>query len=306
MRQLETALAENYESEINLLLPGWMKSLQQTLTQGLVLLIDYGFPQREYYHPDRDRGTLMCHYRHHSHDDPLLLPGLQDITAHVDFTAVATTARTNGFTIAGYTTQAYFLLSCGIVTLVEQSSATDPNALRAAQQIKKLTLPNEMGELFKVMALTRNFTAPLLGFNWYECAARYSTAMRDKMLRLTTIQLSKEYHEFSAGHFTMFSATHRERMHGHNFTVNAAIDVVVQDNGIAFDYVIYKKKLSTLCKNLNGYFLLPSQSPYLTIEEQEDYYVGHFNNEKIPLPKADVVLLPLRNISVEELARWLA
>lgn len=126
------------------------------------------------------------------------------------------------------------------------------------------------------------------------------------MLRLTTIQLSKEYHEFSAGHFTMFSATHRERMHGHNFTVNAAIDVVVQDNGIAFDYVIYKKKLSTLCKNLNGYFLLPSQSPYLTIEEQEDYYVGHFNNEKIPLPKADVVLLPLRNISVEELARWFA
>lgn len=172
VRQLETALAENYESEINLLLPGWMKSLQQTLTQGLVLLIDYGFPQREYYHPDRDRGTLMCHYRHHSHDDPLLLPGLQDITAHVDFTAVATTARTNGFTIAGYTTQAYFLLSCGIVTLVEQSSATDPNALRAAQQIKKLTLPNEMGELFKVMALTRNFTAPLLGFNWYDMRSK--------------------------------------------------------------------------------------------------------------------------------------
>lgn len=122
--------------------------------------------------------------------------------------------------------------------------------------------------------------------------------------RLTTIQLSKEYHEFSAGHFTMFSATHRERMHGHNFTVNAAIDVVVQDHGIAFDYAIYKDKLSKLCKQLNGYFLLPSKSPYLMIEEQEDYYVGHFNNEKIPLPKADVILLPLRNISVEELAIW--
>lgn len=125
------------------------------------------------------------------------------------------------------------------------------------------------------------------------------------MTEMTIIELAKENMEFSAGHFTIFSATRRERLHGHNFQVTAKIKAqVTEDRGMAFDYGVYKEILRSLCKELDSYFLLPTQSPYLRIEEENDHYYAFFNDEKIPFLKKDVLLLPLRNISVEELAKW--
>jgi len=158
-------LPADYVSEIGLQAEAWVASLGDVLTRGAALLIDYGFPRAEFYHPQRSGGSLMCHYRHRAHDNPLILPGLQDITAHIDFTAVAEAAQAAGLEVHGYTSQAAFLLGTGIMSLVE---ASDPNDTRAhlalTQAVKKLTLPSEMGELFKVMALTRGIDAPLQGF----------------------------------------------------------------------------------------------------------------------------------------------
>jgi SAM-dependent MidA family methyltransferase len=152
----------NYQSEINLWLTPWLASLQQSLSRGVLLIIDYGFTQAEYYHPQRDQGTLMCHYQHHSHHNPLLYPGLQDITAHVDFTHIALAAHQQGWHVAGFCNQAHFLLGCNLINLAKTSDMQlqfDYN-----QQIKMLTMPHEMGELFKVMALTKAFDESLLGF----------------------------------------------------------------------------------------------------------------------------------------------
>lgn len=124
------------------------------------------------------------------------------------------------------------------------------------------------------------------------------------MKNLTTLELTKEYLEFSAGHFTIFSANHREKMHGHNYNVYGEITAEINDNGMTFDYAIYKKKLLELCKKLNGFFLLPAHSPYFRIEEKGDYYYGHFHQEQIPFPKSDVLILPVKNVTIEELARW--
>jgi len=159
-----------YSTEINLAAESWARSIADAMACGLVLIIDYGFPRREYYHPDRSEGTLMCHYRHYAHTDPLMFIGLQDITNHIDFTAVAEAAFDSGLKVAGYTNQAHFLLSCGLMETADSKPfASDVSGsaakLRQAQEIKKLTLPHEMGELFKVLALTRGITAPLLGFS---------------------------------------------------------------------------------------------------------------------------------------------
>jgi SAM-dependent MidA family methyltransferase len=148
-----------------------VRSIGERLAAGLVLLVDYGFPRREYYHPQRSGGTLMCHYRHRAHDDPLILTGLQDITAHVDFTALAEAGREAGLDVAGYTTQGAFLLAAGITELVNET-ADELARLKAAQQVKKLTLPHEMGELFKVLALSRGLREPLLGFAWRDLRDR--------------------------------------------------------------------------------------------------------------------------------------
>jgi SAM-dependent MidA family methyltransferase len=165
VEKLSADLPNGYNSEVNLALPAWLHSVADILAKGMILLIDYGFPQREYYHPQRTSGTLMCHYQHHAHDNPLILVGLQDITAHVNFTAVAETALEAGLSVAGYTSQAQFLLACGLAEKLSQYDINDtPNYLQTTQQIKTLTLPSEMGELFKVMALTRQIDEPLLGF----------------------------------------------------------------------------------------------------------------------------------------------
>lgn len=166
-------LAADYTSEINLRAKAWVRRVADSLKQGAMLLIDYGFPRTEFYHPQRAQGTLMCHYRHQAHDDPLRLAGLQDITAHVDFSAIAEAGVDAGLALLGYTSQAAFLLGCGLDRIM---AASDPHDVRAhlalTQQVKKLTLPHEMGELFKVLALGRGVREPLPGFTLQDWRGR--------------------------------------------------------------------------------------------------------------------------------------
>jgi len=158
-------LPEGYCSEYNPSIKPWLDSIYRVLSHGLVLLIDYGYPVSEYYHEERKTGTLMCHYQHRAHPNPLWYPGLQDITAFVDFTDVAYSAAEAGFDISGYTTQAAFLMASGLDELHQLQVTDDPKQqILLAQQIKTLTLPSEMGERFKVMGLTKNYDTSLRGF----------------------------------------------------------------------------------------------------------------------------------------------
>ena len=160
-----TALEGPYLSEINDRLAIWITDLSCLLAAGLALLTDYGYPRREYYHPARSAGTLMCHYRHRLHDDPLWYPGLQDITAHVDFTAVAEAADAAGLTVAGFAEQAQFLAACGITDLAAARSDRDGDGARAlANELKRLLLPQHMGTRFKLIALSRGCAGAWLGF----------------------------------------------------------------------------------------------------------------------------------------------
>jgi SAM-dependent MidA family methyltransferase len=155
-----------YVSEINLLAAPWMRHLVESLAEGAIFVIDYGFPRREYYHPQRSSGTLMCHYRHRAHGDPFAHPGEEDITAHVDFTALAEAAHEAGAEALGYTTQAQFLVNCGITEVLAEVNAE--NALHyapIAAQAQKLLSPAEMGELFKVLGVARGLGRPLPGFS---------------------------------------------------------------------------------------------------------------------------------------------
>jgi len=160
-----TIMDDGYSSELNLRLSPWIEAVAASIRRGYVLLIDYGYPQREYYHAERRQGTLICHFRHRAYADPYLLPGLQDMTANVDFTALARAAVQAGFELAGYTTQAHFLIDNGLDRMLSKS---DPDALQKHMQVmqgvKKLTLPGEMGERFKVMALARDVPTSLSGF----------------------------------------------------------------------------------------------------------------------------------------------
>jgi SAM-dependent MidA family methyltransferase len=154
-----------YESEIGLAARAWMKLIAARLERGAILVVDYGFPAREFYHPQRAGGTLMCHYRHRAHGDPFFHPGLQDITAHVDFSALARAARDGGLEVLGYANQAQFLVNCGITKVLGREDAADAAryAPRAAEAHKLLS-PAEMGEMFKVLAVGRGVEHPLLGF----------------------------------------------------------------------------------------------------------------------------------------------
>jgi len=120
------------------------------------------------------------------------------------------------------------------------------------------------------------------------------------MRRLYTLELSKEDMKFSAGHFTIFSATERERLHGHNFCVAVEITAEMQENGMGFDYSLYKQRIRNLCRQWDEYFILPTRSPYLQIEEDGDYLYAHFNGQRLPFLKEDVLLLPIVNATVEE------
>ena len=158
-------MPDDYVSEICLAARGLVNSLAQCMDQGAMIFIDYGFGSREFYHPQRNSGTMMCHYRHHAHDDPFLLPGLQDITAHVNFTDIAECGIDAGLELMGYTSQAFFLINCGVTEFLADTS---PENLRGylplSAQLQKLTSPSEMGELFKVIALGKGMANPLCGF----------------------------------------------------------------------------------------------------------------------------------------------
>lgn len=154
-----------YESELGLAARAWIRTVGAALERGAVLILDYGFPAREYYHPQRSMGTLACHYRHRVHGDPFWLPGLQDISAHLDFSALARAGGEAGLEVLGYASQAQFLVNCGIAELL---AAEDPADARryasAAAAVQKLLSPAEMGELFKVLALGRGVAEAPLGF----------------------------------------------------------------------------------------------------------------------------------------------
>lgn len=162
------ALAAHPAGYVSEYLPGletWCEGLAGVLSRGVALIADYGYARHEYLHPARRDGTLKCHYRHHVHDDPFFLPGLQDLTVSVDFTHLAEAAAAAGFRVAGYTTQARFLIGCGLEQIMADAagvSAVDDYA--RAQEAKRLLLPGEMGETFKFMALAMDYDAALCGF----------------------------------------------------------------------------------------------------------------------------------------------
>jgi len=171
---LDAAIADGYRSEILPQLPYWIDAICGTLEAGLAVFVDYGYPRHEYYHPDRRDGTLSCHYHHRAHDDALLWPGLQDITAWVDFTALAEAGTHARWPLAGFTSQAQFLLATGLLDLVqvEQLSLDDIGRYALAQEVKRLTLPGEMGERFKVMCFARGIDGVPPAFTAYDQSRR--------------------------------------------------------------------------------------------------------------------------------------
>lgn len=170
VRGIEAALGEplpdGYCSEINLRLAPWIAGIGDALDEGVALCIDYGLPRRQFYRPERSEGTLLCHFRQRYHDDPLVHVGLQDIGAWVDFTAVAEAAGETGLELAGFTTQAHFLIGNGLERFLAPGGEDEDLAARVqlSRQAMLLTLPGEMGERFKVIGLAANFSAPLQGF----------------------------------------------------------------------------------------------------------------------------------------------
>ena len=159
-------VASGYASEIHRAGAAFVRSVGDALKHGVALLIDYGFLDHEYYHADRSTGTLMCHYRHRAHTDPFFMPGAQDITAHVNFSAMIDAARGAGLEIEGYTTQAKFLIASGITDQLSQIDPSDAaQYLPLANQAQRLLSPAEMGELFKVLAIGRGIDFSLLGFS---------------------------------------------------------------------------------------------------------------------------------------------
>lgn len=164
-----------YTSELCLLLRPWLTSVRDAVSSGVLLLVDYGYPRREYYLNERDRGTLACYYRHRVHDDPFHLPGLQDITAHVDFTRVAESAVALDMSLLGYSSQASFLIDNDLLPLLEKSMAAskcERDRIVLSRGVKTLTLPGEMGERFQVMALGKDYDLPLRGFQSQDLSHR--------------------------------------------------------------------------------------------------------------------------------------
>jgi len=157
-------LVADYTSEVNPRAAAWMQTVGRVLDAGLILVMDYGYPGAEYYHYERSDGTLMCHYQHRAHMDPFLYPGLQDLTTHVDFSAVAAAGQLAGLDIAGFTSQEAFLLSIGVLDLVVHESS-GPVAPKLSAELKQLTLSSEMGESFKALAMVKHIDSPLLGFS---------------------------------------------------------------------------------------------------------------------------------------------
>jgi SAM-dependent MidA family methyltransferase len=159
----ELALADGYRSEVCSRIEPWIAGVGECLQKGAILLFDYGLPRTHYYHPQRTDGTLRCHFKQRAHNDPFILVGVQDISAWVDFTRVAEAADAAGLSVCGFATQGAFLLGSGMEELLGTDQDEITHARRAGEAVR-LLLPGEMGEAFKVMALCRNFDAPLRGF----------------------------------------------------------------------------------------------------------------------------------------------
>ncbi len=169
-------LGSDYQSELPMRAAAWVSTVGEKIDQGIVLLIDYGFPRQEFYHLDRNQGTLMCHYRHYAHTDPFFWPGLQDITTHIDFTSIAEAGAISGLRTLGFCDQANFLLSCGLTDILADSqTGGEPGTkeiLKLSAEVKKLTMPHEMGELFKVIAMGKENPENLIGFQMRNQARR--------------------------------------------------------------------------------------------------------------------------------------
>lgn len=166
--QTNMSQASFYLSEVNFMAEDWVRNAGKKIRQGTILLIDYGYPRSAYYHAQRSSGTLMCHYQHHAHPDPLILPGLQDITAHVDFTAMADAALEANMRIDGFTTQAHFLLNMGVLDMAAHTDLSERERLMVNSEIKKMTLETEMGEQFKVMACSKGDSFSVPGFEHHD------------------------------------------------------------------------------------------------------------------------------------------
>ncbi len=159
------SLPNDYLTEVCPAANGLIKSLSQSLKRGVIMMLDYGFGAGEYYHPQRNTGTLMCHYQHHAHSNPLIYVGLQDVTAHVNFTAIAESGLENGLSLGGYCNQASFLMDCGMLEILGETSPSDIVAyMPLASAAQKLLSPAEMGELFKVIAFSKEMPCDLIGF----------------------------------------------------------------------------------------------------------------------------------------------
>ncbi len=171
LMELLHSIRDNYDylTEFHQAARAWTRTVCTMLTRGAVLLLDYGFPRHEYYHPQRSQGTLMCHYRHHAHTDPFFYPGLQDITAHVDFSGIADAALATGMELLGYTSQARFLINSGITDVLAKLDPLDPSRfLPAANAVHKLLSEAEMGELYKVIGFGRGMSKHALNFAFLE------------------------------------------------------------------------------------------------------------------------------------------
>ena len=161
------ALNNSFISEINFNAEDWLTSIAEKLNSGVIILIDYGYPQHEYYHAQRNKGTLNCFYRHRHHSNPFVYPGLQDITAHIDFTAIADCGINHGLSLLGYTTQSSFLFGAGIAQLAEKNASDDiVKQIEMANKIKKLTMPYEMGEIVKVIGFSKNCRVSIDAFSF--------------------------------------------------------------------------------------------------------------------------------------------
>lgn len=168
IQQCQINASRNFLSEINFMAEDWLRTLGDKMHAGVVVLIDYGYPRSSYYHAQRSAGTLMCHFRHRAHPDPLILPGVQDITAHVDFTAMADAALQAHMDVVSFTTQGYFLLNMGLLDALDPEDHQSREYVMLANEVKKLTLPGEMGEHFKVLCLSKGLDGTIPGFEMHD------------------------------------------------------------------------------------------------------------------------------------------
>lgn len=171
----QASFVDGYQSEVCTVLSPWITSLASSMRKGVLLLSDYGYPRREYYSAEREQGTLACYYQHHFHDNVFYYPGLQDLTAHVDFTRVVEAGADAGMALLGYTSQTGFLLNNGMTSIAAarlQACTTEREQLSLSRDIKTLTLPGEMGERFQFMALGKNLASPLQGFTSQDLSHR--------------------------------------------------------------------------------------------------------------------------------------